>query len=119
MQHFLFGLIAGAAGTTALNVVTYLDMLVRGRPSSKMPADVAGSLAERAGMPLNDSQAEHRKEGLGALLGMAIGVVIGGIFGLIRPLFRGSPILLNAIALGGLAMAASDVPATKMGKTDP
>ena len=33
----LRGAAAGAAGTTALNVVTYLDMAVRGRPASSTP----------------------------------------------------------------------------------
>jgi hypothetical protein len=33
----LRGAAAGAAGTTALNAVTYLDMVVRGRPASDAP----------------------------------------------------------------------------------
>ena len=32
------GAVAGAMGTAALNAVTYLDMAVRGRPSSQVPA---------------------------------------------------------------------------------
>ena len=44
----LRGAAAGAAGTTALNVVTYLDMALRGRPASSTPANTVEKLAERA-----------------------------------------------------------------------
>ena len=37
MNPILRGAAAGAAGTTALNVVTYLDMAIRGRPASDTP----------------------------------------------------------------------------------
>ena len=33
----LSGAAAGAAGTTALNVITYLDIALRGRPTSSTP----------------------------------------------------------------------------------
>jgi hypothetical protein len=32
MRAIGWGLVAGAAGTTALNAITYLDMAIRGRP---------------------------------------------------------------------------------------
>ena len=35
-RHVVGGLLAGAAGTTALNTVTYLDMVARGRGASKI-----------------------------------------------------------------------------------
>jgi len=41
----LLGAAAGAAGTTALNAVTYLDMAVRGRPSSSTPEDTVEKLS--------------------------------------------------------------------------
>ena len=41
----LLGAAAGAAGTTALNAVTYLDMTVRGRPSSSTPEDTVEKLS--------------------------------------------------------------------------
>jgi hypothetical protein len=37
MNTLARGLLAGAAGTLALNVTTYLDMAVRGRPASQAP----------------------------------------------------------------------------------
>ncbi|MEU2880895.1 hypothetical protein ABZ651_32805, partial [Streptomyces sp. NPDC007070] len=41
MHSISKGLLAGAVGTLALDVVTYGDMLLRGRPSSGIPAQVA------------------------------------------------------------------------------
>jgi hypothetical protein len=35
------GILAGAVGTVAIDVVSTLDMAVRGRPSSPLPADLA------------------------------------------------------------------------------
>ena len=42
------GVAAGAAGTTALNGVSYLDALWRGRPSHDAPERLVGELADRA-----------------------------------------------------------------------
>ncbi|MGI8900330.1 MAG: hypothetical protein ACR2HA_05280 [Nocardioides sp.] len=36
-RSVLAGVAAGAAGTTALNAVTYLDMAIRGRGTSSTP----------------------------------------------------------------------------------
>jgi len=38
LRALAIGAAAGAAGTTALNAVTYLDMAVRGRPASDTPS---------------------------------------------------------------------------------
>ena len=46
---FLRGAMAGAAGTTALNTVTYRDMAVRGRPISDSPERVVKTVVEGAG----------------------------------------------------------------------
>ena len=46
------GMAGGAAGTTALNAVTYLDMLTRGRPSSDVPEQVVEKIADRAGVDI-------------------------------------------------------------------
>jgi hypothetical protein len=51
-KPLLWGIAAGAVGTIALDVVSYLDMVVRARPASSTPADVAGVLAVRAGVEL-------------------------------------------------------------------
>jgi hypothetical protein len=46
------GVVAGATGTVALNVLTYLDQAVRGRPGQHDPEQTAGELAGRAGLDL-------------------------------------------------------------------
>jgi hypothetical protein len=43
------GAAAGAAGTTALNAATYLDMAMRGRSTSSAPQDLVKAAADRAG----------------------------------------------------------------------
>ena len=54
----LRGAAAGAAGTAALNAVTYLDMAIRGRPSSSTPEQVVETIADKAHVSIpGDSQA--------------------------------------------------------------
>jgi len=78
LRRLMGGAAAGAAGTTALNAATYLDMAVRGRPPSTLPDEMAGRLADRLGLDLGDGEAaRHRRSALGALLGPAAGVGIG------------------------------------------
>jgi hypothetical protein len=96
-----------------------------GRPASSLPAEVAGALAERAGVELaaggNDSEsAGNRRSGLGALLGYGVGLGVGGAYGLLRSRLPGQLRPRAAAAgLGLAAMAASDLPATALGVTDP
>ena len=140
-NRIVAGLAAGAAGTLALNVAGYLDMLVRGRSASTLPGDVAGRLADEIGLPLDfdldfeevngDSDADdednmdvnervaNRQEALGALLGYSNGLGIGVAYGLIRLIVPRPPAWLAGALLGGLAMAASDYPSTRLGLTDP
>jgi hypothetical protein len=118
------GLIAGAAGTMALDAVTYADMLLRGRPASTLPAEAAAKLAKQVGIDLqgDDDQTTARREGLGALLGYATGAAVGVAGALVlgggrrggRGNFAG-----RALLLGGSAMAASMIPMTVEGLTDP
>lgn len=122
-SNVLTGTIAGAAGTVALDVVTYLDMAIRGRASSDLPANVAGELAEQLGIHTQSitgqsSQAQSRRSGLGALLGYATGVGLGAAYGVARPHLGRSALPVAGAALGITAMAASDVPAVALGKTD-
>ena len=135
-NRIVAGLVAGAAGTLALNVAGYVDMLVRGRPASRLPADVAGKLADEIGLPLDfdiesldpeadedevvvESRLASRQEALGALLGYANGLGIGAVYGILRLVVPRPPTWLAGAALGSLAMAASDYPAAKLGLTDP
>lgn len=124
MNRLLRGAIAGAAGTIALDLTTYGDMLVRGRGASSVPAQVAGVLAGQVGItPLakgsQGETADNRREAAGAILGYTTGVGIGVLYGLLRgqPEHGASP--LAGAAVGLSAMAASDVPIALTGVSDP
>lgn len=72
----LRGAAAGAAGATALNVVTYLDMAVRGRPASSTPGDTVERLAATTHLtvPGDGATRTSRVEALGALTGLVAGI---------------------------------------------
>lgn len=103
----------GAAGTVAPNATTDADMVARARPSSSVPARVAGTLVGKAGMGLSgsggDAPARNRKTGLGAFPGILTGV--GTAYGLVRPRMSGVSTPRAAVVPGLAAMAGSDVPA--------
>src|SRR3954447_22376030 len=82
----LRGAAAGAAGTTALNAVTYLDMAVRGRPASSTPSETVERVARGAHLeiPGSGESRANRVEGLAPLTGLAIGVGLGVALGLAR-----------------------------------
>lgn len=113
------GIIAGAAGSAALNIATYVDMAVRGRGSSPTPAKAAGKVTQELGVDLGDEDtAKNRKQGLGALLGYVNGVGVGAAYGLLRSKVDvSSP--LAAIGLGAAVMVATDAAHVGMGLTDP
>ena len=126
LQDALAGAAAGAAGTVALDVASYGDMVVRGRPSSGVPAKVAGTLADQFGVSLappnegaNGDTAKNRSSGLGALMGYATGLGIGALYGALRPRLGRVSVPLAGVAIGLAAMAASDTPAVTTGATDP
>ncbi|MEA2721373.1 MAG: hypothetical protein QOJ39_3237 [Candidatus Eremiobacteraeota bacterium] len=123
MRSVLVGTAAGAVGTIALDIATYADMALRGRPSSEAPATMVKNVAASAGIePLaaDDDTSKNRRSGTGALLGYANGLAVGAVYGAIRPVLRGRvPLAVAALAAGGAAMALSDVPLVKSGATDP
>ena len=117
----LRGAAAGAAGTTALNAVTYLDMTVRGRPSSSTPEKTVEALAEKAHVtiPGDEEQRQNRIEGLGPLTGLVAGVGVGVLVGLARAAgFRSQPLVGTALTTVGV-LAAANGPMTVLGITDP
>lgn len=125
MNNLLVGAIAGAAGTIALDVASYTDMAARGRPASDMPAEVVRRIAERTGTsalarpPEQSSDGtKARRSALGALSGYAVGLGIGMMYGLARPFVRPVPLAVSAFAVGGIAMLATDMPASKLRATD-
>jgi hypothetical protein len=88
MERLGLGFMAGAAGPTALNLVSYADLLIRARSASPLPAEVAGSLADRIDLPLGSPASEKRKprdEALGALLGLANGILLGVAYSMLHP----------------------------------
>lgn len=115
------GIAGGAAGTTALNAVGYLDMLTRGRPSSDVPEQVVEKLADRAGVeiPGPDSERPNRVTALGALAGIAAGVGVGLAVALGRRAGLHAGLLVAGAAAGAAAMAASDTPIAALKVSDP
>jgi uncharacterized membrane protein YfcA len=116
----LRGAAAGAAGTTALDAVTYLDMAIRGRPSSSTPEQTVEQLAGRAHLPLGEGeQRENRVQGLGPLTGLAAGIGMGVVVGLLRAAgLRSHPAVGTALVTVGV-MAVANGPMVAMGITDP
>jgi hypothetical protein len=116
------GLIAGAAGTVALDMVTYLDMALRGRPSSETPQRTVRRLADALGVDLGEGErADNRRAGIGALLGYVSGLAVGVAYATMarRPRQRRGSWPQAAITLMAMAMLGSNVPMTVLGVTDP
>jgi hypothetical protein len=117
----LRGAAAGAAGTTALNIVTWADMALRGRPASTTPERTVEKLASTAHLPIpgDGDTRQNRVQGLGALTGLAAGVGVGALVGLIRALgFRSHPVVGTALITAGV-LASTNGPMTALGITDP
>jgi hypothetical protein len=121
LKYAGWGAIAGAAGTTALNAVTYLDMAARGRPSSSTPQDTVETLAGTIGadIPGDDETRQNRLSGLGPLLGILTGVGVGALLGTLRHAGVRLPAPLAAVAAGAAAMSASNGSMAALGVTDP
>jgi hypothetical protein len=115
------GLAAGAAGTTALNAVTYLDMALRGRPASELPEQAVADLARRTGrdVPGHGDLRRNRLQGLGALGGIIVGTCVGAAAAIVAPMARRLPTAVTGPLLGAAAMASTDLPMMRSGLTDP
>jgi len=111
------GLLAGAAGTTALNAVAYADMALRGRPASRVPEQ----LVDRLGLPLGDDErTANRREAVAALLGIGVGLGVGAAYGLAgRTPRTPAGLVAGAVALAAAASLAGDGPPVALGLTDP
>ena len=119
-RALLAGAAAGAAGTTALNGMTYLDMAVRGRPASSTPEDTVNRLAGITGLDIPGEGAvrQGRLSGLAALTGLLTGVSVGALAGLLTAKLR-LPLPVLSLLIGTAAMVGSNVPMTALGVTDP
>ncbi len=117
----LRGAAAGAAGSTALNAVTYLDMTVRGRPTSSTPEQTVEKLAEKAHVPIpgDEETRQNRVQGLGPITGLVAGVGVGVVVGLVRAAgYRSQPLAGTLLTTLGVLIAANG-PMTVLGITDP
>jgi hypothetical protein len=115
------GAVAGAAATTALNAVTFLDMAVRGRPASTTPEETVRRGAELLGLRVAGAEERQRARltGLGALLGSAAGVGAGMALGVAAESGRpGTGRGTFGVAFT-VAMLVGNGPMTVLGVTDP
>lgn len=126
LREVMTGVAAGAVGTSVLNIVTYADMALRGRPASSSTSQLVGTVGDKLGVESlgsqsagDDSTAENRRSGLGSLSGYVVGLGVGGIYGLVGDQLRSVPLGAKAVALGAIAMAASDTPLATLGINDP
>ena len=115
------GAVAGAAGATALDIVTYLDMAVRGRPASSTPEQTIDALTRRThlGVPGTGQTRDNRLTGLGAAAGLGVGV-LGGVA--VGWLYAGGlrPSRVAAVlGTGAAAMLGTNASMTALGVTDP
>jgi hypothetical protein len=121
LRSIVAGAAAGAAGTTALNAVTYLDVAVRARPASSTPEDTVEKLADKANIeiPGEGEDRDNRLAGLGPLSGIVTGVGVGALLGVARGLgWRPSP-AVGAVVATVLALVGANGPMTALGITDP
>lgn len=125
MKHLVHGLAAGAVGTAVLNTVTYLDMAVRARPASSVPAETVDKMTDLAGVTLaaeghDSDKAATRREAVGALLGYATGFGVGALYGLLRagPL-EGLPRPVAAVGIAAAATGSTVAPYGALGVSDP
>ena len=117
----LSGAAAGAAGTTTLNVITYLDIAVRGRPTSNTPERTVEAMANLFGLtiPGSGDVLANRISGLGALTGYAAGIGMGVILGLAYALGWRPRLLMATLIATAAALVGTNGPMTVLGVTDP
>lgn len=110
------GLLAGAAGSTALNAVTYLDQAATGDAPTASPAGTSVTEAARQTTDAAGKQADSaRARALGPLGGLGIGVGVGAVAGAIRGANATPHPVVAAIVTGAAAMAVGDGAAVASG----
>lgn len=109
----LLGATNSAVGTTALNAVTYLDMALRGRPSSSTPEKT------RIPVPGHGDAEQNRIAGLGPLTGLLAGVDTGAALGLARAAGWRPGLAAGTAAAALGALVGTNGPMTALGVTDP
>lgn len=121
VKGVLAGAAAGAAGTTALNTVTYLDMVGRARPSSTTPEDTVEAMVDKTDItiPGDKDERANRVSGLGPLTGLVAGVGVGAGLGLVRGVGWRPGILASALVATAAALIAGNGPMAALGVSDP
>ena len=117
------GLLAGAAGTLALDIYTYADILATARAPSSLPSTTVQKIAEQlnvSALASDDGDApKNRRSGAGALLGYGVGLGAATGYALIRPLVRSwLPWPIAGALLGAATLVASEGSSTALGATD-
>jgi len=114
-------LLPARPGTTVLNAVTYLDMVLRGRGTSSTPEDTVEKLSDKIHVPVpgEGDERDNRVSGLGALTGIVSGVGIGGLLGVVRAAGWRPGILAGSTAATLGALLGTNGPMTALGITDP
>lgn len=121
IRPLLYGAAAGAAGTTALNVVSYADMVLRARPASATPETTVRKLAAKlhVRIPGEGQARENRIAGLAPMTGFATGLAIGAAMSLARSAgWHPSKAPEYTLATVG-ALIGTNGPMTALGVTDP
>ncbi|MYS23772.1 hypothetical protein GA0115240_156332 [Streptomyces sp. DvalAA-14] len=120
-RGMLYGAAAGAAGTTALDSVTYLDMTFRGRPPSSTPEATVERLADdlNVAVPGDEAKRQNRVAGLGPLTGIAAGVAMGAVLGVARAAGWRPPVAVSYTAAAVGALIGTNGPMTVLKVTDP
>lgn len=120
-RGIVMGAAAGAAGTTALNAVTYLDVVVRARPMSSTPQETVERLAEKlhVTIPGRDGARANRVAGMGPLTGLATGVSVGAVLGISRSRGRRPGLAVSVLAATIGALLGSNGPMSLLGVTNP
>ncbi len=121
LRQLARGAVAGAAGTTALNATTFLDMAIRGRPASTTPEQTVerGLRLVGTSLPGDDQRQGARRTGLGSLLGTAAGVSVGVLLGALRSTGRPQSGAGMAAAAWALAMLVGNGPMTMLRVSNP
>ncbi|SHN02855.1 hypothetical protein [Actinacidiphila paucisporea] len=120
-RPLLYGAAAGAAGTTALNIVSYADMALRARPASSTPEVSLRKLAAKlhVRIPGEGEELDNRVAGLAPLTGFASGLAMGAVLALARSAgWRPSKAPEYVVAAVG-ALIGTNGPMTFLGVTDP
>jgi hypothetical protein len=117
----LSGAAAGAAGTSALNVITYLDIALRGRSTSTTPERTVEAMTRLFGVtvPGSGDVLASRISGLGALTGYAAGIGMGMLLGLAYALGWRPGLLVATLVASAIALVGTNGPMTVLGVTDP